>query len=381
MRAACIIGAGPVGLHTAKCLQTQGFDAAVIEEHTEVGRPVQCAGLVSRSGIEALKLDFGSAIVNEIRGARMFSPGGEQLIVKRADTVAYVIDREKFDRQLHRAALASGAEVMLNAKVLDVRGETVFVHHNNRGEMVKARVVVGADGAASRVREIFGMELPAGNFVNSYQARVRGSFDGDLVELHFGSGFAPKFFAWVIPESRSVARVGVGASGKNAKDCLWEFLQKRGIPATGCFDEAAGIIPVGPPLSGVCRENVLLVGDAAFHTKATSGGGLMIGLQAAEVCADTVVEYYKNKRPLADYEKNLGKLNRELETHWKVRTYLNGLSDRQIDEFFVKLRDAGIEEFLEKEGDMDKPGRFLGKLMLRPKMWGLLKEVVGLLKR
>lgn len=379
MRAVCVVGGGPAGLHLAYCVQREGFDAVVLEEHPEIGKPSQCAGLVSKSGIDELGLELGSAVVNEVRGARLFSPGGEKLTVWRKSAVAYVIDRAAFDSLLHKRAVRSGAEVLENTQALDINEQTIFTKHSGRGEMVKAPIIAGADGPLSKIRGMLGINVAMGNFVHSYQARVEGSYDREFVELHFGK-FAPGFFAWVIPESSSVARIGVGAVGRNPKECFEEFVSKQGFDG-GRNSELSALIPVGPPLPEPCGKNMLLVGDAAFHTKATSGGGIVMGMNAAKVCAETIVQHYKNKRPLSEYSKNLGAINKELATHWKVRAMLNSLDAEGVDRLFAKLRKAGIEEFLNKEGDMDRPSRFWGKLLLKPKVWWLLPELVGLLRR
>ena len=43
-----IIGAGPSGSHLA-CLLSKHDDVNVYEEHSEIGKPVQCTGLVTSS--------------------------------------------------------------------------------------------------------------------------------------------------------------------------------------------------------------------------------------------------------------------------------------------------------------------------------------------
>lgn len=379
MKSVCVIGAGPAGLHLATQVQKQGFSSVVLEEHADIGRPVQCAGLVSKSGIDDLGIDLGTTVLNEVRGAKMFSPGGEKLVVERYNSVAYVIDRERFDKKLHRTAVDEGVEVMTKAQALSVRGERVFTTHEGRGEVLKARIVVGADGAASKVRAAMGINTNMSDFVHTYQARIQGSYDPEFVELHFGS-FAPGFFGWLIPENESVARVGVGAAGRNPKDSFEEFVVRYNFQGKRS-DEQSALIPIGQPLQKVTKENLMLVGDAAFQTKATSGGGLVMGITAANACAEAIAEHYKNKTPLAAYSNKLGAVNRELEAHWKVRSYLNSLTKEHFDKLFVKLRKAGIEDFLNKEGDMDRPSRFMGKLAFHPKMWGLLPEVVSVLMR
>ena len=47
-----IIGAGPVGGYLARRLSENDMRVLLIEEHAEIGRPFQCAGLVNPSAME-----------------------------------------------------------------------------------------------------------------------------------------------------------------------------------------------------------------------------------------------------------------------------------------------------------------------------------------
>jgi flavin-dependent dehydrogenase len=114
---------------------------------------------------------------------------------------------------------------------------------------------------------------------------------------------------------------------------------------------------------------MMLVGDAAFHTKATTGGGVIFGMKAGNILAETIADSFKKKANIGSYEKRLSPLNRELRMHWKIRSYISSLRDDQMDDLFAKLKAKGIEKFLEKEGDMDNPSAFVGKLAKKPAYW------------
>ena len=47
-----IVGGGPAGAAVAKGLSKNGFSVIIVEEHREIGRPVQCSGLVSPRVLE-----------------------------------------------------------------------------------------------------------------------------------------------------------------------------------------------------------------------------------------------------------------------------------------------------------------------------------------
>jgi geranylgeranyl reductase family protein len=356
-------------------LAEEGFQATAFEEHSTIGRPVQCAGLISSSGVEDLGLRLDNATVNQVRGAKIFSPGGESLTVERKETVAFVVDRFTFDQNLYKKAKRLGVEVKTDSKLIDIRNNSLFMQSQGHGELVKSQITVGADGANSIVRHALFPEIKESSFVQGFQIKAQGHFDKNLVELHFGE-FAPGFFAWLVPESSTVARIGLGVKlGQSASKGLQQFIQQRQLKIK-TVSKSAGLIPISQPPKELVKGNVLLVGDAAAQTKATSGGGLIFGLKAAETCAETVATHIKHKQGLNSYLRNLAEINKELGLHWKIYSYLQGLKPEKFDTLFAKAREAGIEQFLEEYGDMDKPGTFMRKMLLKPKMWGLLPAML-----
>ena len=366
-----VIGAGPIGLHSATLLAEEGFEVTVFEEHSTIGRPVQCAGLVSKAGVEELGIEMGNSIVNEIKGAKIFSQNGQSLTITRPDTVAYVVDRYLFDQMFYKRAKRFGVEIRTDNKLIDIRNNSLFMQSHGRGELIKSKVTIGADGSNSVVRHALFPELLKKEFVHAFQIRAEGNFDKEFVELHFGE-FAPGFFAWVVPESNKIARIGIGVKlGENANDLFEEFLKKREFTLK-VLSKSSALIPISQPVKELVSGSALLVGDAAAHTKATTGGGLIFGLKAAQACANTVGNNLKHQQPLTGYSKNLQAINKELALHWKIYSYIQGMNSRQFDSMILKAKNAGIEEFLEEYGDMDKPSLFMRKVLFKPKMWGLL---------
>ncbi|MBI5884627.1 hypothetical protein HZB89_00855 [archaeon] len=205
---------------------------------------------------------------------------------------------------------------------------------------------------------------------------MHGSFDKDFVELHFGE-FAKGFFAWIVPENSETARVGIGVEiGINPQKRFEWFLQKRNLQGK-ISNEDSALIPCGAPLKNTVKEDMMLIGDAAWQTKATSGGGIIFASIAARLASHAIKEHLINKAPLADYEKACQKtINPELELHWKLRKYLNSINEDRMDSLFKKLKDLGIEKILNESGDMDKPSKFIQKITRNPRFLGLLPEAI-----
>jgi geranylgeranyl reductase family protein len=371
-----VIGAGPGGLKTATHLAAAGIDVTVLEEHEKVGEPCNCSGLISVEGAKRADLPIDECVVNSVRGAKIFSPNNQMLVVERHSPVAKVVDRAKLDQLLAQEAQKAGVNVRTKSRLIDIRNETLFLEAGGRGEILKSKYVVGADGPSSKVRSLMGLEANMNDFIHSYQVRAVGSFDPDFVELYFG-GFAVDFFGWVVPESKTVAKVGIGCrTGLNPKNQFEGFLKAKKMHFDDRSEEKSFLIPCKKPVKNLVVGTKMLVGDAAFQTKATTGGGIVTSALAGGVAADALVRHLKERKKLEEYNKNLEWLNKELNLHWKIHKYLNNHTDSAMNRLVERLKKAKVEEYLAQEGNMDFPTRFVPKLLSNPRMLLFLPDAL-----
>jgi digeranylgeranylglycerophospholipid reductase len=377
MNEVAIIGAGPAGLATAIKLKEEGFDSVVFEEHESIGTPENCSGLVSKSGMDALGVDVSEVTLNKIRGAKIFAPDGNMIRVTRNSTVAYLMDRAAFDKMLLKKAQNLNIHIATNTKLIDIRKNTLFVQKNGRGEIRKAEKIIGADGVNSTVRHLMELKTKKEDFVHTVQATATGEFEKEYVSVYTGD-FASGFFAWVIPINERKAKIGMGAKlGVDVSDKFKEFIREK-LPGIRVYNAKSFLVPYGEPLKGIVKDNMALVGDSAFQTKATSGGGIIFGMRAGNILAQTIADSVKHKTSLKEYEKRCAPLNRELKMHWKIRKYANSLSEEQTNKLFSKLKNKGIEEFLQEHGDMDNPSEFISKLASSPRYWFMAKTLLSI---
>ena len=371
-----VIGAGPAGLACARKSQELGWKTTIIEDHPTVGDPVACTGLISATGVDELRIrrQVEEVLVNKIKGAQIFSPNHEMIEIKRSNPVAYVIDRGKFDRVLAKDAVDAGAELKLNTKMIDIRNETIFTEYKGRGELLKSKIIVGADGVNSKTRGLAGISTNIKDFVHAYQVVAKGNFDPNYVQVYVGE-YSKNFFAWIVPENEETARIGLASTSGNIRKDFNVFVAEKNISGEFC-DMCSSLIPIGEPLKNIVKNNIMLVGDSAFQTKATTGGGIMIGMEAGRIAGQAINDHIKEGKPLKDYEKACAGINKELKIHWKVRQYLNNKNEDELDKLFRRMRNAKIGEFLSEHGDMDKPSRFIGKVLSKPSLWGMFSEAL-----
>ena len=110
-----VVGAGPVGGHTANLLSKRGQRVLLLEEHNEIGRPFQCAGLVTPNAMKQVNLY--DTILEEVDGALIHGPSGTLVPVGTSGKVrTYVVCRKLFDEAVVKQSMVSGATLWLNSK-------------------------------------------------------------------------------------------------------------------------------------------------------------------------------------------------------------------------------------------------------------------------
>src|SRR6266571_9452698 len=138
-----VIGAGPVGGFVAGAVAEKGYRVALVEEHREVGEPVQCGGLVTPRVFDLVP--GKETVVNEVHGADIFSPAGRHVRIDARETEAVVVDRAKFDQAIVRHALKRGARSLLGAKALAGRyadgGVEVVVDKDGEQRAITAKML------------------------------------------------------------------------------------------------------------------------------------------------------------------------------------------------------------------------------------------------
>ncbi len=355
-----VIGAGPIGCYLGYLLAKQNKEVSIYEEHPVIGKPMQCTGIVTQEFAKIIK-PKKEFIINQLKKQRLFSKHQTAELPSKD----IVLDRTKLDKYLARKALKAGAKIHLNAKFLGMTKDfIVLAGKQNKIIKIRPKLIIGSDGPFSEVahaNNIFNNR----QFYTGLQARVKGNFQKGTYETYFGS-ICPGFFAWLVPESEKTARIGL-ASRKNTAMLFQRFLKAKNIKNRQIIDRQAGLIPIFNKNIKIRDKNVFLVGDAAAQLKATTGGGLVPGLKAAEILADCII----NKK---NYEKEIRKLNRQLQAHLIIRRALDKFKDNDWDSLIKSIKDGKIRKILHIT-DRDNPITLLFKLAIaKPRLLSFLRK-------
>ena len=365
-----VVGAGPIGSLLARRLSQRGASVLIIEEHAQIGRPFQCAGLVNPDAMELVGLH--DTVLTPIWGARIHGPSGEVVSIGSPDTVrTWSVCRKLFDESILESAIESGAELWLSSKPLwaeqDERGVSITISTSDGQIDVRCSMLCGADGAHSWVRRNFRMGRPDEMMIG-FQIEVTGySGEEGKLDMYTGSDIAPGFFAWAIP-SGDTTRIGAWSKaelldGRSPEQLLSALMSKPQWMHRFSNCREVGRF-CGPVPSGIVRhplkDRVMLFGDAAGLCKPTTGGGIGPGFEQIELAADEIYNAVKknslSEKNLKRIVKSWNKLKNDHETARKLRNLLvSDLTDEELDSHFREFAKPEIIDLINTVADIEKP--------------------------
>ncbi len=367
-----IVGAGPTGGRTATHLASLGHSVLMLEEHSEIGRPFQCAGLVTPKAMHEVAL-YGS-VLQEIDGARIHGPDGTLVPVGTDGKLrTYVVCRKQFDQGVVQQAMEAGATLSLhstpvNAVATDT-GVDVEVNINGEHVNMRTKLFIGCDGAHSWTRRHFKMGRP-NEMMIGFQTEVQG-YEGKerWLEMYSGSAIAPGFFAWVIPSGFGSHRIGVWSTpdrlgGKSVEQCYEDLLNHE--MWSDRFSEITETARYcGPIPSGMVKKTVsnrvMLLGDAAGMAKPTTGGGIGPGFRQIKgilkPLSDAITSDQLNEKQLQKItNKHFMAMKKDQD---KARTLRNLLvsdtTDKELNKHFTNFAREDVLELINEIGDIEKP--------------------------
>jgi geranylgeranyl reductase len=354
---AVVVGGGPAGATAAADLARRGRSVLLLDR---AGRIKPCGGAIPPRALG----EFGipeSLLVARATGARIISPADREVEMP-IDEGGFVgmVDREVFDERLRERAVAVGATRRagtFESLARDADG-TAIIEYRPKGTgrdapltRVRARAVVGADGALSGVGKAAGIpgadEVP---YVFAYHEIVRtpaAGFDGSRCDVYYKGELSPDFYAWIFPHGDTCS-VGTGSAHKgfSLRGAVGTLRQVAGLEGAETVRREGAPIPLRPMSKWDNGRDVVLAGDAAGVVAPASGEGIYYALLGGRLAGEAVDAFLTtgDARSLATARRRFMRLHGPV--FWilgVMQRYWYG-SDNRRERFVSICRDLDVQQ-------------------------------------
>lgn len=300
---AVIVGGGPAGATAAHDLALAGRHVLLLDKP---GRIKPCGGAVPPELIREFNIPE-SQIVARANTARMISPKGRRVDMPIEGGSVGMVDREHFDEWLRERARMAGAERRDGAFVRidrDAEGNPTVLYRKPgsvRDEPlvpIRTRMIIGADGAKSKVAEQEVEGADEKHCVFAYHEIVRSpvaadpdAFEGSRCEIYYDGRLSPDFYAWVFPHGETTS-IGVGSAQKgfSLRSAVSALRGEAGLDTLETVRTEGAPIPLKPLKRWDNRRDVMLAGDAAGCVAPASGEGIYYAMLGGRFAAEAVLE-------------------------------------------------------------------------------------------
>ena len=301
-----VVGAGLAGLQCARLLGRQGLGVLLVDRKRGLAESIHTTGIFVRRTLE--DFDFPEDCLGPvIRHVRLYSPARRSMdLVSPHDEFRVGRMGRLYQRFLDNC-LRAGVEWMPATSYAEhslVRNELI-VRLNGRGSSrwVKARYLVGADGANSRVGKALGLSTNS-EWIVGVEEVFRDVPLAGPPRLHcfLDPKLAPGYLAWLAHDGEEVH---IGLAGYPALFDPLPALQDFRASLNGIVDlrrahlveRRGGRIPVGGVLPHIANEQGLVIGDAAGAVSPLTAGGLDPCMRLSTFAAKVITDYLDSRNP------------------------------------------------------------------------------------
>ncbi|EFK06179.1 FAD binding domain protein [delta proteobacterium NaphS2] len=330
-----VVGAGPGGATAAKRCADRGLQTVLVEKK-KLPRDKVCSGMVmGKWALEIIEKEFGKiprSVLTDppLLAGHRFYVGPEIEDLEWPTPFSW---RKDLDFFMVQGAVKSGAVLQDGVRVARMDADDGFcrieLHKEGTIQHLRARFVIGADGASSVIRRCLFPDL-----------KVR--FSGPIRECYQGQLDLPRdFFHWFFPKKLPRPRFNVNHKGdvfliegsglKELRQEIGESLSPYGFdPSSKPIRKDGCTIALlhDDLLSGAfnpANGNVLLTGDAAGLILPITFEGIGSALKSGILAADAVVghfddpdvaasSYIESLKPMLKTIEKLCKTQEELKT-------------------------------------------------------------------
>ena len=349
-----VAGGGPAGATVANDLAQSGRSVLLLDR---AGRIKPCGGAIPPRLIRDFDIP-DHLLCARITSARMISPTGVEVDMPIDKGFVGMVNREDFDEFLRERAARNGAERRTGTVVAldrDADGVAIVRYTAKDGAetSVRARIVVGADGANSAVRRLALHDVGKPKFVFAYHEIVkapdgtRNAYDPSRCDVYYDGTMSPDFYSWVFPHGATMS-VGNGSAHKgfNLREGVADLRQRCGAGDLETIRHEGAPIPLKPIRRWDNGRDVVVVGDAAGVVALASGEGIYYAMASARFAGEAI------EQALATANGKCLKLARKkfMKAHGRVFLVLGIMqyfwysSDKRRERFVSICRDKDVQE-------------------------------------
>ncbi|MCB1519075.1 MAG: geranylgeranyl diphosphate reductase [Hyphomicrobiaceae bacterium] len=358
---AVVVGGGPAGATAAEDLARAGRSVLLLDK---AGRIKPCGGAIPPRLIRDFAIP-DELIVARVTSARMFAPSHKAVDMPIDGGYVGMVDRDVFDEWLRRRAEQSGAVRRCGRFVRvdrDRDGCAIVVYRpkTDAGEAaalepehrVRARSVIGADGALSAVAQQCVPKAGRVPYVFAYHEIIEtprhssAEFSPRRADIYYQGQLSPDFYAWVFPHGDKTS-VGVGSAQKgfSLKTAVGALRRQSGLDVSETVRREGAPIPLRPLRRWDNGRDVVLAGDAAGVVAPASGEGIYYAMFGGRLAAEAVEEFLATGRARA----LAGARKRFMREHGMVFRVLGLMqyfwyrNDKRRERFVTICRDKDVQ--------------------------------------
>ena len=336
-----IIGAGPSGSNAAISYKNLNPNLKVgLIDKSVFPRDKSCGDAIGPGVISALKRFNNHHILDnepQVVSTTLYGPENIGIqnyipeVKNKEDSIVYVIPRIDLDNRILNLAKDLDVDVFEGYSFVSFEKDSdnkLVIEIKNGDNITKlgAKILVGADGANSRVRKQLNVNtnsdwhkaiairayIDSPNYLEIFKERTL------MFEINVS---AEKGYAWAFPSKGNLLNIGIGVPlnifKKEKLDInvlLQDFitqLTNRGVVVENIRDEKSYLLPFASSRPKFKNDiNVALIGDASSMINPMSGEGIFYGMEAGYLLAKNtynLIDSPELTKGIADYEKAFSK--------------------------------------------------------------------------
>ena len=324
-----IIGAGLAGLQCAKLLAKENVSVLLVDRKEDLSLGVHTTGIFVRKTFE--DFDFPPETLGKaISDVTLYSPKLKSFQMKSDKEEFRVGKMSVLYEKFLQDCIELGVQFMNGTRYVSLEtamagdclkepfedGLNFHVDHINqilgyhtkinlekKGEkiQVKAKVIIGADGAKSRVAKDLKLDENE-EWIVGYEEIYKGVPLGKEPMLHcfLDAELSPGYLAWITNDGED-CHIGVGGypARFEPRKALKMFKIKTldkfvDLKNAELVETRGGRIPVGGVLKNIANQHGLLIGDAAGAVSPLTAGGLDPCMRLSKFASEVVLERLKS---------------------------------------------------------------------------------------